>query len=616
MRALVDQYCTQVHDAPLTAAAYDPYSGVLATADDNGVVAVRRRGETSPGLVFQPLGRIRGGLAIVRGGALIAVGDREGSVGVYQVRDQAVVFEERRSGPEGRVRAMRGVALNPEGSRLAAIARDGLLRVWDLVSEEREASWTGFGGMSVDFGPYGDRVLALDDEGQPVLVDLRTSESLALDPVRLSCHWAAMSPDGTHVLAAGQGGMATLRVSDGTVVATFATQGGSGVTGVAMSPEGDAVAAITQRSVHLFSFPELDHAQSEKHGVRDPSSAAVWTSSGARVGGADGTLGGAGVASGGVTPVVAVAGYGKVLLGVHDDQLDVWEGRRLEARLALSSPLDAVLVDRDGKRLALLPRDRRLRVLDLATGRTLFKAGQGSVGAARIALGGSVVAAKLRGGGVRWWHIDADRAYELNWPQAMALSGSGTWMAVVTPQGEVRVLDPETAEDALDPPMPLAEVPIVQVAFVNRRPELLVLDEEMVLGHYDLGHSLRMGEPAEGSDVLDFGDVRIDRLWGVSNRAGALAVLRLQERDGTATVLTVDVTDQDVVFEAKGLHPDVQVERETGHLLEPARSGAILERRPDGRELRVYRCLPGEAWVCFGHKGFEQTSPGAPKVLG
>ncbi len=616
MRALVDQYCTQVHDAPLTAAAYDPYSGVLATADANGVVAVRRRGETSPGLVFSPLGPIRGALAVVRGGALIAVGDREGSVGVYQVRDQAPVFEERRSGDQGRVRAMRGVALNPEGSRLGAIARDGLLRVWDLVSGEREASWTGFGGLTVDFGPYGDRVLAIDDEGQPVLVDLRTSESLALDPVRLTCLWAQMSPDGTHVLAAGQGGMASLRVADGTVVATFATQGGTGVIGMGMSPEGDAAVAVTQRSAHLFSCPQLEHASSEKHGVAAPSGAAVWTATGVRVGGADGSLGGAGVASGGVTPVVATSGFGRVVLGVHDDQLDIWENKRLEARLALSSPLDAVLVDREGKRLALLPRERRLRVLDLATGKTLFKAGSGSVGAASIALGGPVVAAVLRGGGLRWWHIDADRAYELAWPQGMALSGSGTWMAVVTPQGEVRVLDPETSEDALDPPHPLAEVPIHSLAFVNRRPELLVLDTEMVLGHYDLGESLRYGEPAEGSDVLDFGDVRIDRLWGVSNRAGALAVLRLKERDGSATVLTVDVSEQDVVFEAKGLHPDVVVEPESGHLLEPARSGAILERKPDGRELRVYRCLPGEEWVCFGARGFEEKSDGAAGVLG
>ena len=54
MASLVDQFCPNVHDAPITAAAYDPWSGVIATADASGLVAVTRAGEASPGLLFQP----------------------------------------------------------------------------------------------------------------------------------------------------------------------------------------------------------------------------------------------------------------------------------------------------------------------------------------------------------------------------------------------------------------------------------------------------------------------------------------------------------------------------------------------------------------------------------
>ena len=41
---------------------------------------------------------------------------------------------------------MRGLALSPEGARLAAVAADGLIRLWDIERNEREVAWQGFGG--------------------------------------------------------------------------------------------------------------------------------------------------------------------------------------------------------------------------------------------------------------------------------------------------------------------------------------------------------------------------------------------------------------------------------------------------------------------------------------
>ena len=93
---------------------------------------------------------------------MIAVGDENGTIGVYRTQDGESVFKEEREGPRGAVRAMRGVSINPEGSKLAAIAADGLLRVWDLTLRERNA-WRGFSGDTVEFSARGERLLAMSD---------------------------------------------------------------------------------------------------------------------------------------------------------------------------------------------------------------------------------------------------------------------------------------------------------------------------------------------------------------------------------------------------------------------------------------------------------------------
>ena len=69
-----------------------------------------------------------------RGGQLIAVGDEDGTVGVYRTLDGDPIFQESREGERGRVRGMRGVALSPEGGSLASIAKDGLIRILESAA--------------------------------------------------------------------------------------------------------------------------------------------------------------------------------------------------------------------------------------------------------------------------------------------------------------------------------------------------------------------------------------------------------------------------------------------------------------------------------------------------
>ncbi len=608
--SLLDQFRPNVHDAPVTAAAFDPQSGTIATADADGVVAVTRRGERSPGLVIRPGTHVEHALGFVRGGSLLAVGDEAGSVGVYRTETGEEVFREVRGGQRGRVRAMRGMAISPGGTWLAAIAQDGLIRLWDLQRSQREVAWQGFGGRTVEFDARGDRLLCVDKDGQPRLIDLRNREGLPMDRLQMPAEMARFTSDNTYVVCAGPSGISLLRVVDGVLCASFATRGGSGIQSVQLSSDGRQAAAVTTRSVHTFSLPDLAPGNSWSHGAPSPSGAAYWGKEGVRVGGADGILHG-GSAGRGVPPVISACGVGPHRVAVHGEYLVLWLKRRRVGVIKTPGEVTVAAVDRDGLLVATSGAGAPVCAWSAKKGQKLFDGGPGTVGAQQVAVGGDVVAAMLAEGGLRWWELKGNQAFQLKWPTAMALSGSGTWLGVVTPRGAIRILDPRTGRDALHPPVPLADAPIRRLAFVNRRPDLLVVDEEGVLGHYDLAAPIREGVPGEGRDILDF-RVTIDALWGITG--GKLCALRIPDGD-RATVLFVDLERCDVVHEVTGLHPRTWVDAENGTVLEPAPGGAMLERNPDGSELRVSRSLPGDQWVCFAQNGILEASEAAAGAL-
>ncbi len=605
MPSLADRFCPQAHEAAITAASGDPYSATFASADATGVVAVTRSGERTPGLVFQPGAGVTGALTVIQGGHYVAVGDDAGSVGVFKTDTGAEVFIETRQGQRGRVRAMRGLALSPEGRRLAAIAVDGLVRVWDLVRGEREVAWQGFGGKSVAFDARGERLLCVDAEGQVRLIDLRNREGLPMDRLQMPAERAWFTPDNTYIVCAGSSGISLLRVVDGVLCNSFATRGGSGIQNLVLSPDGRRVAAITTRSVHLFDLPSLTPAGSSHHGAPNTSGAALWLPKGVIVGGSDGLLHD-GQAGPGLPPVTAAAGTGHFRLAVHRDRVALWNGNDRVGVVKGGGTIRSASIDREGRLIALMPEASPATVYSARDGRRVFDAGPDTIGAPEVLLGGSVVALRLPQGGVRWWDLAANLALELSWPTAIALSGSGTWMGVVTPRGAPRILDPRTGQDALPVPVPLADVPVAKLAFVNRRPELLVLDQDGVLGHYDLSESARTGTPAQGRDILTFNEP-VDAIWGPT---GGHAVLRLPEGE-RCTILVVDLETAQVTAEITDLHPATSVDLESGCILEPAKAGAVLERDLNGQEQRVLRSLPGQEWLSFGAKGILGASAGA-----
>lgn len=608
-QSLVEQYNPTPHQAPLTAAAFDPQSGASVTADEWGIVAVTRPGEKIPNLVFQATAAVYGAVAVAEGGALVAVGDEQGTIAVYKTWDGQNVFYDYREGAEGATRAMRSVSFNPKATMVATLSIDGIIRVFDIGRWERVANWQGFSGDTVQFDHRGEKILAIDTLSQPKLLDVLNEEQIDLQMVPGGVQVARFTPDGEHVVTMGMGGVSLIRLPEGNIVNSFSAQGSSGMLDIIISPDGSELAAVTQRSLHIFSLPELSPVSSEHHGAPDPTNTALWDHRGPAVGGTDGHLHRP-HARPGLPEVVCVGGFGDRRVSVHGRRVAVWSKTRQMRPFKATGDLVEVHIDRDGRLIAgVTSNDIGLQVYEAKTGRHLFDGGPETANSPRIAVGGTLVACMLQHGGLRWFDLKANRVLELPWVQQFALSGGGTWLGVVTPRGAVRVLDPATGEDHIPGPEPLADVPVKLLSFINRSPDLLVMDAEGVLGFYDLSVSVTEQRPAQGEDILDF-NVPVDQLWGITGRR--YAALRVQDYENrTATMLFVDLETSEVVSEIPNLLPYAWVDPETGVILQPAAGNAILELDMYGKEQRVLRALPEGQWVAFGPEGLLDASENA-----
>ena len=375
------------------------------------------------------------------------------------------------------------------------------------------------------------------------------------------------------------------------------------------APNGEEVAAVTQRSIHRFGLPNLQPLGSDKHGAEDPTNAAYWDWTGPVVGDAGGAMHRAGGRPS-LPAIVCCTGYGDNRVAMHGSWMALWDKTRLRRPFNVKHNFIEVKIDRDGRLVCGLPDDGSgIQVFDARGGRHLFDAGRDTADTRKMEVGGPIVAAMINTGGMRWWDLKNNNVFELGWVQHFALSGGGTWIGCITPKGHVRVIDPANGKDAIPAPEPMSEVPVILVSFVNRRPDMLVMDEDGVLSIYDLAVSVKEDRPAEGVDVLDL-NVAVDRLWGITG--GKFAAVRFQEPEaGTATVIFVDLEAGEVISEVTNLLPYVWVDPETGFILQPAKGGAILEMDMHGAQRRIFRVLPEGEWVCFGPAGILDASSGA-----
>lgn len=632
-RSLLDRWCPEPHEAPLLAVAHDLSSGTTATADADGLVVSTR----THGADLEPLrhGAPVRALAVAPGGALVAVGDDDGSFVVYRASDGREVYADRRGGDEGRARGVRAAVFAASSREVAYLSADGVVRLIDLTTGDTRLELPHCSGAVLDWDPTGSLLVVADRLSQPVLVDLSTHERDGFSLIPGGVLQAAFLPDGQRVLLLGEASLHVVDLDSRQILASRNAGRSSRLVAFALAPDGQRAAVLTSRSVHFFHVDRLNHVGKESHGTPAPTGALLFDRRGVAVACEDGRLYRPDAPAPPLPPTVCVAGAGGWRAAGHEHTLALWrDGQRLRTFVPHVTVLDPtggdaptqrpmvprecvleVSLDGRGKVLAALPDGGPVHVYDARSGRLLFQAGSDTIDTPRLEVAYGVVACLLPQGGIRWFDLRNNRTHELDWVLDFAITGGGNWLAAITPQGRVRILDVRTGKALLDDLDSPTDSAARLLAFVHRKPALLVLDDDDVLTWYDLTAAIKDGDPVETARITAFEHCEIDAIWGLEDDRHA--VVRIHDAEAQAAVfVTLDLDTGEVVHEVEGLLEYATVDASRGAILEPARGNAILERSLDGRERDVLRSLPDDAWVAFGPQGRLHESPHAAKLLG
>lgn len=591
--SLLDRHAAFPHDAAVTAACCDASSGARVTADAEGVVAIVRPGDPHASVVFGMAAAVRA-VAVCAGGTLVAVGDDQGTIAVHRTLDGECVFEDTKEGDAGRSRAVRALAFEPRGRAIAALCLDGL-RVWDLATWNRIAAFPGFAGRTLAWSPKANRLVCCDARGQPRLVDIDQRVAIDVDLVPGGVVAATFTDDGAVVVALGPTGVVRLSADDGRLLKAQGAKGSSGLHGLLVSPDGSRVAAISGRSVHQFRMTDLSPVDSARHGAEDATGVGYWDAAGIVAFDEHGLPCAPGRQRT-LAPARAVAGSGTWRAVAHGSTVALWHDDRQRLPFDLPGAPDRIAVDREGRLLVGISASFPAWVADARAGRLLFTGPADTTDAVDAFVAGGFAMVRRASGGIRWWDLTRNQELALTWPGPAALSGSGTWLAVVTPRGALRVLDPRTGEAALPSPASPRPAPLLAVGFAARRPELYAVDADGWLVRWDLAEAARHASVAVGTDVLpvDRPPLRIH-----ANPQGDTVLLEYDDdvvkvHGGKATSLGC------APGRAGGVDP------ESCHVLTPARGAALLEYDAAGREHAVLRSLPFGGFVAFDARGVRQ----------
>lgn len=625
--SLLDVWNPEPHEVAITAAAWDRASGLRVTADRSGLVALSTDDLSTPGRSWQHA-PVQGALALSPGGALLAVGDNAGALAVYRTADGEPVFLDTRDDGSGPTRAMRGLAFSPDGDRIAALAIDGRLRIINLRTRERVATFPDFTGHVVDWDATGSRLVAIDHLRQPVIVELIGRKRLALPTVPGGAQLARFVPQANALLVLGPTGIYLVDIAANAIIAQRVADRSSGMLDLVLAPSGDRFAVITARSIHFFAVEGVAYLESLRHAAPEPTGVAIWDDVGVAVAGVDARLHRPDVESA-PPPSVCVVAIGKWRACGHEHVVSMWQdnhrrrtfipsvltpgGDRVPAPMSPGGRVLELRLDRDGGLLALLPEHGPLHVYSADTGRLLFQAGDDTVDTPRFDVAVGVVGCLLPQGGLRWTDLTTNQTFNLPWVQDFDLSGGGTWIAVITPKGRVRILDPKSGALVM-PELPLiGDAPVRQLAFCEASPNLLVLDADGALGLYDLAPAARDGKAADTYLISQIHEANVDQIWGLAD--GKRAAIRILEADGTATIAYIDLDTGNLSSELAGLIPYASLDPVSGAVVEPTRGAAMLERDALGRETRVMRSLPSGEWITYTHHGVSAASGGAKRLL-
>jgi WD40 repeat protein len=196
------------------------------------------------------------------------------SDGVLRLWDGATAAP--RSPGEGHLAGIVGLAVAPDGKTVATAGLDETLRLWDAATGQ-ELRRRRTNGHAVAFAPDG-QTLALSGYSKdfpPLLVEAATGRKLRAYPgAKLYLvHGLAFSPDGTRLVAGGEGEATCLwNVADSKVLREFQ---GTAVWAAAFAPDGGTLAVSSGPTIELWDLAANQSLRRFGPAVRVPGFAAL-----------------------------------------------------------------------------------------------------------------------------------------------------------------------------------------------------------------------------------------------------------------------------------------------------------------------------------------------------
>lgn len=607
MHPLVERFKPQIHQAPISAAAYDYHSQTKATADEGGHVVVYRSSPPRPFHSFEMGACVQGSMTIAQGGERLAIGDNNGSIVVLNLNTTTPIFEEKRDGARGKVRAFRAIAMNPSGSIVAALSKDNIVRVWHLQTGERQ-NFKGFMGSAIQFDMRGERLLLIGEDGQPKLLHLNRQEIFPFEKPFAPIEHLCFSSDYQHIFAAGPGGFIVYQTATLRIVNGQAAQKMSGLVSICPHPFENRVAMFSKRSAYLINIPSLEFTDQFAHGAPAPKNSGLWTIEGVSIGGSDGIM----HSKEGESALPATTGVyccGDYRLLVHHNQLTIFTKNGQENHVVLPQSIKEAKLSRNGQVFIVSYLQHPIQAYQFKNGQPvkILDGPPDTVNPKSIWASPSAVAVERTEGGCYWWNFQTGKGLQIGWAKHITLTEGGKWMGVITPQGHIQVIDTRTGKKALADPKPTSPAPIAHIAFMGKSSLLLALDAEGYLISYDLSQGLIEG--ANGADIIQINSP-VERLQGL--HGGKIAVLMLEDGDSTpeapkGQVLMLPIEDLSAANLFENIPLACSINDKDGSILQPAPASAALEeslvlnQQILDRPLYpvVYRALPNREWIVF-----------------